>query len=778
MNLRRSLPRLLTFGTIVAGIVAAPCQAQSFRRGGTEFNALREVEIPEDESYSIVVTEFFHHGEINDDGTNLGVFRDNRRAVPHRILQLGPGDFCRLAFQTEGDRQEYEILYGGEPPAPGEIPEWTSRAGLLLETREFVDCDPSSLESVRKAFESAEPIGADYVDGVAHSHNPFSLKPEPFLSRYSGTLRVPSNGTYGFLVTSQDCSFLLIDGKEVVSAPGVHRPQSRAKPGMRKDIQLKAGGHKFEYYHAATTPKAMMVAAWEIAPKEAKPKPTAIPPEAFRAGTIGRSIAKPVQMREERMVPDFLVKIAGDVPLPTEEPADPSGGGWGEQPGGPALIGVKFKDTSPQGLSLNADYEWHFGDGQTSDLANPEHVYLKPGVYEVTLRLKRRTRVSEMSNRIRVDRPMLTRKDKDNFHELDNYLPILDGYDPRKLDGQSLYCLVEAFLWKADLTLNPKPVEEDKKKDDKKDKQGEGAEQAETPEEKTPEQLAEEQRAREAEAATYVRKAVDMGKWAFAKDSVVQGQQELHDLIDLLGPLTRDRVGDSKLAYQMYKAAAGKLENPKSQAQCEMNAADILINDMVNAEAAKPLLDSATSKLGEGQPGKYASRLARIWGDYYAATGDGAAARKAYRKAEQVRDSMRTHAERMAWRGAHSRSAEKFLMSEHWGRARSQIRAWQNQFPLEKIDGYVSLIYARYFAGREMYEQAVAQAEQALNVNPNSAYIDRLLLVAAECEVKRGKVDRALATLHSLVNDYPGSPLVPEVKARIAELESGDTEEQ
>ena len=57
-------------------------------------------------------------------------------------------------------------------------------------------------------------------------------------------------------------------------------------------------------------------------------------------------------------------------------------------------------------------------------------------------------------------------------------------------------------------------------------------------------------------------------------------------------------------------------------------------------------------------------------------------------------------------------------------------------------------------------------------VNPDSPYIDQLLLLAAECEVKRDKLDRALATLESLLKDYPGSPLVPVVRKRLAELKT------
>ena len=140
-----------------------------------------------------------------------------------RVLQLGPGDFCRLAFQPVRGQSEYEILYGGDPPTEA-LPPWTARDGLLLETRHYRECNLQKLEKVRAAFEAASPIGSDYVGEVRHACNPLTLKQGPFLSRYSGTLHIDVAGSYRIFTSSQDCSFLLIDDKLVISAPGRHGP--------------------------------------------------------------------------------------------------------------------------------------------------------------------------------------------------------------------------------------------------------------------------------------------------------------------------------------------------------------------------------------------------------------------------------------------------------------------------------------------------------------------------------------------------------------------------
>jgi len=730
-------------------------QAQSFRRGGTELNARRNVRV--EKPYPVVVTAFFHHGEITPDGRNVIVADRRQDLVPSRVLQLGPGDYCRLAFQAVGGQGIYEVFYGGDPPPKDAVPEWTNRYGLLLETRQYKQCDLNRLDSVRQAFDSAKPIGADYVLAVQHSYNPFSLRPAPFLSRYSGNLHIPKAGTYGFLTSSQDASFLLIDGAEVVAAPGRHRPIRRARPGSRKDIQLSAGAHKFEYYHAASGPVAMMVAAWEISPTAPKPKkPTAIPPELFRSGSIGRVLAGRVTMRNARLVPDFLVKIIGDVPLPDEP-----------QP----LIAVAFKNISLGILTTGARARWDFGDGQTADLlTSPQHVYLRPGLYTVKLAIKRGAKSLEMANRVLVDRPRLTRKDE--LHKLDDYLAILDTYDPHTLDAASLRQLVLAYRWKSEISLAPQPQSKKKPAEPKKPPRQKKSEEQESQAE-----AAKQAEARKAESLKYVSKAVDAGKVAFLEQSAAQGSVELHKLVRLVGPMARDRLGDSQLALEIWQQAGRKITAGPLRAECEVEAADVNINDLLTAAAAKPLLEAASGNLGRGKKGPVASRLHRVWGDYYAATGDGEAAQKAYNQAEQLLGSTRSHAERTAWQGAHSRSTEEFLRTGQWDRALEHMRLWQQEFPAQKIDGCVALAYARYWAGREKYAQAVAQAEQLLTLNAGSPYADQLLWLAADCELKRERVDRALATLHSLLKDYPGSPLVEQVKAKIASLEAGRTGE-
>lgn len=46
---------------------------------------------------------------------------------------------------------------------------------------------------------------------------------------------------------------------------------------------------------------------------------------------------------------------------------------------------VEFENKSSAGTNKNLTYNWDFGDGQTSGLENPQHIYSRSGVYSVTL---------------------------------------------------------------------------------------------------------------------------------------------------------------------------------------------------------------------------------------------------------------------------------------------------------------------------------------------------------------------------------------------------------
>jgi tetratricopeptide (TPR) repeat protein len=254
-------------------------------------------------------------------------------------------------------------------------------------------------------------------------------------------------------------------------------------------------------------------------------------------------------------------------------------------------------------------------------------------------------------------------------------------------------------------------------------------------------------------------------------------RSKLDDLSGLLvarevGPLFRYRLDDPEAAQTFWQGAAKVLGPDQWKAECEVEAADILLNDLLRPADAKPLLEAATGRRGAIDTATVASHLERVRGDWSARQGDRAAALAAYAKATTALGDQRNVAAQEAWRGALSRSTEAYLRDKDLDRARDELRRWQDEFPADKVQGYLPLLQARLLAARGKMAGAVAMAGDLLTVNPESPYADRILFLAADCEERRGRPDAARARLQSLLSDYPGSPLVTEAKTRIARIDA------
>ena len=365
-----------------------------------------------------------------------------------------------------------------------------------------------------------------------------------------------------------------------------------------------------------------------------------------------------------------------------------------------------------------------------------------------------------MVNRIYVDRPLLPAGKRPAV--LDDYLGIIKMYEPKSLDAISLRQLVLAYEAKA-LAVAAAAEDTAKRAETTQERRRPDPKRKLPPKGRT-------RRERSAEADAWLARAVAAGREGFGETSAARGDGGLLELAQLIGPMARARLGDSQAAYDIWLAAGRRIGDAAMRSQCRIAAADIAANDLLNPAAAKALLEAAGSAAGRGS-GPVAARLQRVWGDYYAAAGDGPAARRAYRRADELAGPAQGFAQRAAWLGAHARSAEEFIQQREFARAAEELLAWEEQFPAAKLDGYLTLLAARYWAERGKSAQAVAQAGQLRTANPDSPYADQALYLTAECQMRLGRRDLALAALRTILREYPGSPLAPKVKENVAALE-------
>ena len=105
------------------------------------------------------------------------------------------------------------------------------------------------------AFDRLESVRQGHVTDLsqlpAHRGNNFGL-------RYLGIVDVPADGTWTFATTSDDGSWLWIDGAPVVANGGTHPPQER-----RGTIELTAGPHEIEVRYFEIGGGESLVVSWE-----------------------------------------------------------------------------------------------------------------------------------------------------------------------------------------------------------------------------------------------------------------------------------------------------------------------------------------------------------------------------------------------------------------------------------------------------------------------------------------------------------------------------------
>lgn len=685
---RPSLFAVFALGLLLAPVANQTCLGQAGWFEGQRWAVRRPVALnAAPVEGGVCVVEFLCHGQLTTMQPDVRVVADGE-SVPQRILQRGPADEMRLAFLTQPGQRRYELYYGGTAAAP--VPEWDSTHGLLFEARRYRDCDLSRLDSVLRAFDEADPLGADFVPSVFLGHLPFADNETPVLVRFQGQLRVPQAGKYRFYTSSRDASWLRIDGNTVAAWPGHHGASARGQHAG--DMELTEGLHKLEYVNAVPDGGLLCVAAWQPPGAE---KPAPLPDKAF--GAVSRGAVGNPELRLRGVQPDFRIETLAEATL---------------GPDRPRLIRIRFVPGIGRG-----PYRWEFGDGQSEIAERPEHVYLRPGDYRV--RCLRTASRAEITHAIHVAPPWARLAEEDAQADVADWLPELKGYDPTALPAESLHQLVHVFRELDEFAL-----------------------------------------------------AVAAGRTGLTERR--RGAAELEPQAAARTALTCAQVADRSLnkpdeAIALCDLGLNHASEGVDAVRLWLNSARLALQHGSLEDAQNRLLQ-AQSLSSEALPADVRRELAVVQGDAARRMRQLHAARQFYSAAQQLAASAQWDVRRkVALQGVHSRAVEDALREDAPQAAAAQLREWVDEMPDCKLDGYYALLQARCLLTRDRFVAAIREAEDFLSVSPANPYADRLLLVAAEAESRRGNADSSRAYLERLLQAYPGSPEVPRARTLLEE---------
>jgi len=333
-----------------------------------------KTDLPGDEvCWAVIPT----HGQIRSISDPIRVVSASGSERPYMPLRLGPGDQLEICFAAQPKAKKYFVYYGNSD-AQAKSYDWQPRRGLLLSGRTYPGGPMQRLSQVQRIYRLGREQGKTFVPNVFFGYNPLG-PPGDYVHHYLGWLICPADGTYTFATSSDDASWLLIDGKTVVAWPGQHRWRADAKHNGR--VQLTRGLHRFEYWHINAGPFGGAVAAWQPPGAE---RIRVIPAKAF--APVARCEPGDLDRADRQRQPDFRFTQQGMAFF-----ANRYSFRWlflARMPGGPTRSGT---------------YVWDFGDGMTSRGRTVEHIYLRSGTYTVTLTVTYMGKTFRISNRIVAD---------------------------------------------------------------------------------------------------------------------------------------------------------------------------------------------------------------------------------------------------------------------------------------------------------------------------------------------------------------------------------------
>ena len=123
------------------------------------------------------------------------------------------------------------------------------------------------------------PTGFEWVE-TGFTENGVYFHDTGFSTEWTGYITVPTTGTYTFILTSDDGSWLYIDGSQIIDNGGAHAPL-----GVSGTVDLTAGQHTIEvdYYETCDTQSGIDM-SWT---PPGAPGPQIVPTDVLTPAAIG-----------------------------------------------------------------------------------------------------------------------------------------------------------------------------------------------------------------------------------------------------------------------------------------------------------------------------------------------------------------------------------------------------------------------------------------------------------------------------------------------------------
>jgi len=198
-------------------------------------------------------------------------------------------------------------------------------------------------------------------------------------------------------------------------------------------------------------------------------------------------------------------------------------------------------------------------------------------------------------------------------------------------------------------------------------------------------------------------------------------------------------------------------KDPGVSAEMLVKAGQVFLLDSGKTDNALSLFQGVIKRYSALTRSK-AIREARMGiGDVWRAKGDYDKAVAAYRKAHTGPEAIGSKAPIV--KGDFARHVEDYVRRGDYESAEDYLHRWEYTFPLDKLEGYWSLLCVNLLLAQKKHLPAIREAESLVKVNPTSQYGADLLLKAAGAYRKLRDMKKYRERLQEIVAKYPESPV-------------------
>jgi len=644
--------------------------------------------------------------------------------LPAAFLWGKHGGTTWIATSTSKAQGDIAVYYGGGagnvPPAPA----WTPKLSLLLYTIPMPAGALEKFNPIAAGFKRENLYGIGFVDKIWHGANPFGPDTH-FASGYIGYLNVEQGGQYRIFTASCDASYVLLDGKPLVSWPGTHDVGGGLVGQHGATVHLNKGQYKIEYYHAVAEGEPFMILGWtppgekgyKLVPDSAywhTPKFKAGPPERRGGGPVAAFDWAQVDQLLHDKDRSGQAESKSHLVKDPEEEAKERKERWEKRDRkedlkrDPTYQFTHVAFTSQcRNLATRGKVLWDFGDGIRADFSATEvkraveHIYAGKGPFTCTMRV-----AGEDG------------KETDRYAGVVTLSPMEKNWTIQDTKAVKEYV---ADIVASDCSTATAAV---------MDAYWELVETEENVERIAP------------FLEAYVTRFGAKGSSWFPADRLAL-------LLSVKSP---------ERALKIYTELAASSASAIEAARCQMERIEIMLHKL--KDPARALAEAERLKVN-GSCGEVRRIAAVKVGDVYRMQGDFEKAEAAYRAVQEITYSHATTKDEKSAipvrQGGFLETVASHVQKGHLRAAREALVRWAMEDPIGYLGGDLPLMTAKYFDKMGEPDRALFELETISKINPLSPYLPDIELLMSRAYKKKSDYNKARGLYDKVLREYPKS---------------------